>query len=67
METLIKNLKDVYWKTRANAARELGEVGDFTAVFPLIDALLDEERVVKNNAVEALGKMGLTGVRPLLA
>lgn len=43
METLIKNLKDVYWITRANAAKELGEVGDSTAVFPLIDALLDEE------------------------
>ncbi|MEG6523940.1 HEAT repeat domain-containing protein [Desulfotomaculum sp. 1211_IL3151] len=66
METLIKNLKDVYWRTRAKAAKELGEVGDAAAVFPLIDALLDEERVVKNNAVEALGKMGQSAVLPLI-
>ncbi len=37
-----------------------------TAVFPLIDALLDEEGVVKNNAIEALGKIGQSAVVPLI-
>ncbi|TYO92004.1 HEAT repeat domain-containing protein [Desulfallas thermosapovorans] len=66
METLIKNLKDAYWKTRAIAAHRLGETGDATAVHPLIEALLDEERVVRDNAVESLGKIGPGAIVPLI-
>jgi len=63
---LIRDLRNEYWKTRANAARELGELGDPSAVFPLIEALRDEERLVEESAVEALGKIGSPAVFPLI-
>ncbi len=65
-ELLIKNLRDVYWKNRVNAAIELGEIGDPIAIFPLIEALKDEERVVSQSAVEALGKIGSPAIIPLI-
>lgn len=66
IELLITNLRNEYWKTRVNAAYELGEIGDPVAVFPLIEALRDEERLVKESAVEALGKIGNQAVIPLI-
>ena len=63
---LIKDLQHEYWKTRAIAARKLGEIGDPVVVFPLIEVLRDEEKSVRKSAVEALGKIGGPAVMPLI-
>lgn len=64
-EFLIGELKNEYWKTRVKAAVQLGEIGDPATVFPLIETLWDEERLVKESAIEALGKIGIPAVLPL--
>lgn len=65
-ESVIKDLHNKYWKTRANAARKLGEMNNPVAVTPLIEVLWDEERVVKESAIEALGKIGSPALIPLI-
>lgn len=66
MELLINKLQSINWRTRVKAAYELGEIGDPSAIFPLIETLLDDEKIVRDSAVEALGKMGQPAVMPLI-
>jgi HEAT repeat protein len=52
---------------RANAAYVLGQMGDAHAVGPLIDALRDEDTVVRVEAAAALGGLGDgAAVEPLI-
>ena len=55
---LIKNLKNDNSTIRADAAKALGEINDTKAVYPLIQALKDEDRNVRQWSVLALVKMG---------
>jgi HEAT repeat protein len=53
---------------RALAAWSLGMIGDARAVEPLITALKDQSRSVRENAASALGKIGdARAVEPLIA
>ncbi|MEW5953614.1 MAG: HEAT repeat domain-containing protein [Bacillota bacterium] len=65
-DSLINDLRNKYWITRRNAARQLGEIGNPAAVFPLIEALGDDEESVKESAVVALGIIGRPAVMPLI-
>lgn len=51
-------LDDPDWNTRATAVRNLGELGEFTPLEPLLDALRDEDESVRAATVRALGKRG---------
>lgn len=58
-EGLIKalhNKRNVF--ARMEAARALGDLGDPKAIDPLVDALKDRYRPVRDFAAEALGKLG---------
>ena len=55
---LIKLLKDKKdWSARLGAAEALGDIGDATAVKPLIQALKDENSDVRMGVAWALGKI----------
>jgi len=51
---------------RGNAAIALRNIGDSRAVEPLIRALGDADSYVRQNAAEALGKIGEPTVEPLI-
>ncbi len=52
----LNNKRNVF--ARRDAAKALGEIGDLTAMEPLIAALEDSKKDVRDAAVEAIGKMG---------
>jgi HEAT repeat protein len=52
----LNNKRNVY--TRRDAAKALGEIGDAMAMEPLIAALKDPKKDVRDAAVEAIGKIG---------
>ncbi len=54
---LIRNLQDKHTKTRANAAKELGDLKDARAVDPLIKSLKDDDSYVRGQAASSLGKL----------
>lgn len=62
-----KELKVQDASIRANAAIKLGMIGDKRAVNPLIDALKDVDRSVRQNAIDALVKIGEPAIRPLIS
>ena len=62
----IKDLKDQNVSTRANAAIALGSISDERAVEPLISALKDVDSSVRQNATDALIKIGEPAIRPLI-
>ena len=63
----IKNLRDDDPTIRRNAARELGELKNSSAVPALIESLEDEDIEVQRRAVWALGEIGdVTAVAPLI-
>lgn len=56
------------WEVRAEAAEALKQLGDKSAVEPLIHALKDISAEVRRRAAEALGRLGDTrAVEPLVA
>lgn len=57
-EKAIELLKSQRHFTRWKAAQTLGEIGDKTAVLPLIEALSSESAAVREMAAQALGKIG---------
>jgi hypothetical protein len=60
VDTLIKDLSQGDYYSRASAARALGEAGGEKAAEALIGALNDEDDWVKEYAAEALGKLAYT-------
>ncbi|MBC8229605.1 HEAT repeat domain-containing protein [bacterium] len=62
----IKDLTDQNVSTRANAAIALGSISDERAVEPLISALKDVDSSVRQNATDALIKIGEPAIRPLI-
>src|SRR3954463_15544785 len=62
----IAALKDEDWALREEAATLLGEFADARAVSPLVDALHDEDRAVRDAATAALRKIGQPAVGILL-
>ena len=50
-------MKDKDWGVRIVAAGTLGNIGDTRAVEPLIEALKDENSIVRSIVEEALGKI----------
>lgn len=54
----IASLKSERSYSRWKAAQALGEMGDKTAVDPLVEAMSDESAVVREMTVQALGKIG---------
>jgi HEAT repeat protein len=63
----IAALKDEDWALREDAATLLGEFRDSRAVGPLVEALHDEDRAVRDAATAALRKIGAAVVPALLA
>src|SRR5438105_2382679 len=63
----IAALKDEDWALREDAATLLGEFRDPRAVGPLIEALHDEDRAVRDAATAALRKIGAPVVPAVLA
>lgn len=57
VEKLAKKLGSRYRWVRAYAAKDLGKIGDPTAVGPLIAALRDKSENVRKKAAEALAKI----------
>ncbi|HLE18607.1 MAG TPA: HEAT repeat domain-containing protein, partial [Syntrophales bacterium] len=55
-EIFIKMIKDPSAEVRRETVEKLGQTGDVAAVDPLIDALRDGDREVRQKAVEALEK-----------
>lgn len=63
----MKNLRDADPEKRRNAAMELGELGNTSAVPALIESLVDEDLEVQRRAAWALGEIGdAAGVAPLI-
>jgi HEAT repeat protein len=62
----IAALKDEDWALREEAAVLLGEFADPRAVMPLIEALHDEDRAVRDASTAALRKIGLPAVPGLI-
>lgn len=62
LSDLIKLLENRDWNIRAEAAKQLGDIGDRQAVPNLIEALkqglMDESQLLAEYAIEALGKLG---------
>ena len=54
---LILKLQDVHPKTRARAAKELGDLKDARAVAPLINILKDHDSYVRGQSARSLGKL----------
>lgn len=52
----LKNKRNIF--VRIDAARALGDLGDPKAIDPLVEALKDKFRPVREAAAEALGKLG---------
>jgi HEAT repeat protein len=63
----IAALKDEDWALREDAATLLGEFRDPRAVGPLLEALHDEDRAVRDAATGALRKIGPAAVPALIA
>jgi len=68
VDGLIRALADADPQVRQDAALALGEIGDARAVEPLLAVMSDTHEVteVRNNAQEALRRMGPAAVRPLI-
>jgi HEAT repeat protein len=69
VEALIRRLRspEVDADAQADAAFSLGQIGDPRAVGPLIDALRDEDTIVRAEAAGALGGLGdRAAVDPLI-
>jgi hypothetical protein len=66
---LIKALGyDKDWKVRQDVAIALGQIGDTSALKPLIAVIKDKEEDVRKAAVEALSQIGdARAVKPLVA
>jgi len=63
----IWRLRSQNGKVRANTVRALGELGDKSAVKPLINALSDSDSSVRSVATRALGELGdKSAVKPLI-
>ena len=63
----IWRLRSQNGKVRANTVRALGELGDKSAVKPLINALSDSDSSVRSVATRALGELGdKSAVEPLI-
>ena len=63
----MKNLRDVDPEKRRKAAKELGELGNSSAVPALIESLEDGDLEVQGRAAWALGEIGdVAGVAPLI-
>ena len=66
-DNAIKNLRDADPTIRRNAAKELGELRDYSAVPALIESLGDDDVEVQRRAVWALGETGdVAAVAPLI-
>ena len=63
-QEIIQNLTHKDAKVRSEAAWALGKRGDPVAVDPLIQALEDDDRNVRDWATLALVKIGQAGSRP---
>jgi HEAT repeat protein len=63
---LAKVLEDSAYQRRVVAVNRLAEIGDPTAIPPLIMALRDHESVVRSAAANALGRLGATVAGPRL-
>ncbi len=57
VEQLIAKLQKGKPKEKADAAKELGKLGDVRAMEPLIATLKDKERIVRDAAAKALDKI----------
>jgi HEAT repeat protein len=57
-EVIVHHLKDEYWPARIAAAETLGELGEISAVIPLMEALDDDDEDLATAAIIALGKIG---------
>ena len=67
VDNLIYDLHHKNWKVRQEAAKALGDIGDPSAIEPLITALKDEDKYVRIKAAEALGKIGTPyAIEPLI-
>ncbi|MEA1869480.1 MAG: HEAT repeat domain-containing protein [Euryarchaeota archaeon] len=66
MESLARSLGDGDWTVRRGAAEALGNIGDERSVRLLIDALVDVDRWVRDETIEALCKIGEPAVEPLI-
>lgn len=68
LSLIIPKLKDYFSSDRANAAEALGELGNTTAVGPLLDLVNDESSRVRESVARALGRLGdPRAVEPLTA
>jgi HEAT repeat protein len=63
---LAKVLEDSAYQRRVVAVNRLAEIGDPSAIPPLIAALRDTESVVRTAAANALGRLGATVAGPRL-
>ena len=52
---------------RSKIAKALGEIGDTLAIEPLIRLLSDDYPGVRRSAIEALEKIGLPAIKPLIS
>ncbi len=57
IDILINSLLDKCWKVRKDAVWSIGEIGDVTAVEPLIKYLKDQNRRVRQNTILTLGHL----------
>jgi hypothetical protein len=63
----LRNLRDADPEKRRDAAKELGELGNNSAVPALIESLEDEDLEVQRRAAWSLGEIGdAAGVAPLI-
>ncbi|RMH32249.1 MAG: HEAT repeat domain-containing protein [Nitrospirae bacterium] len=61
----IAALHDADWGIREDAALALGTLGDPRGISPLIQALNDSDRAVRQAAISSLTKLGQAAVEPL--
>ena len=66
LNELIRELKSENWQARLVAVHELMEIGDVRAVKPLLRALADENKHVREVATRALERIGEPAIRSLL-
>lgn len=67
MEDLIEKLKSGSAPARYTAANKIGKSGDAAAADHLIDALDDEDEMVRDNVIFALGELSAVKAAPHLA
>lgn len=67
VQQLIEKLKSSDREVvKASVIEELGKIGDHRAIRPLIDALNDDDTLVRWNAIQALARYGSDSTGPLL-